>query len=71
MEDTVEEAILAGTTNDPVLMTLVELTIVSIRESRPLFSNLMDEPILYRHFRQAVERGLANLKKIEAMTGEG
>lgn len=71
MSDAVEEAILTKVTSDPVLAVLIDITLASIQENRPLFPNLMDEPILYRHFKEAVSRGLENLKKIEAMTGEG
>lgn len=55
MEEHVKDAILTNEFTDLVLLQLVELTIYSIRNDRPLFPNLMQEPTFYRkNFRQWV-----------------
>ena len=65
LEDEVNDAVLTETTEDPVLAFLIEVTMASIETSRPLFSNLWDEPIFYRrHFRKWVEQGLREAAKI-------
>jgi hypothetical protein len=54
MEEVVKRAVEDGT-QDGVLAQLVEVTRASILEGRPLFSNLMEEPVFYRrHFKRWV-----------------
>lgn len=72
MASTVEDAMLTGATTDPILAILIDLVLSSDHVGRPLFPNPLDEPILYRHFRQAVADGIESLRKIEkAKAGEG
>lgn len=64
MEDAVKDAIVTQETADYVLLRLIEVTVVSIQEGRPLFSSPLKEPVLYqRYFRRWVEEGLAELLK--------
>jgi hypothetical protein len=66
LEEAVNDAILAETTTDRVLSLLLELTITSITEERPLFPNPLDEPLFYkRHFRKWVEEGLREAADIQ------
>jgi hypothetical protein len=65
MDDAVGDAVISGATHDPVLAALIDITIASIREDRPLYPDLLDEPILYRHFRGFVKKALGGLEKIE------
>ncbi len=52
-----------GDIDDPVLDTLIELTLQSDTENRPLFPNLIDEPIFYRkYFKRWVHEGLLEYK---------
>ena len=67
MEGAVKDAILSGGTEDYFLAVLIDLTVASIRENRPLFPNLMDEPILYRAFRRFVQEGLDALERAKAI----
>ena len=65
MEDTVKDAILEQKTGDLYLAKLIEITTLSLREGRPLFPNLMDEPVMYTKFHQWVLEGLAEQSKAE------
>lgn len=49
LENSAKDAILEEETSDPVLKSLLELAIVSIRQDRNVFG-LIDEPILWRKF---------------------
>ena len=70
MESAVSDAIIAGSTQDPVLIALLDLTIASIRDERPVFSPL-DEPVLYRYFRKFTKKALDGKEKIDNfMAGE-
>jgi hypothetical protein len=43
-------------TDDRTLGLLVELTVCSIREKKPLFTSIQDEPVFFRrHFRRWIE----------------
>jgi hypothetical protein len=65
IEEAVEEAILSGQTKDHVLASLLEVTIISTRDGRPLFPNPLDEPILYRQFQRMVASALGEADKVE------
>jgi hypothetical protein len=66
LEEAVNDAVLTETTDDRVLAFLLELTITSLTEERPLFPNPLDEPLLYRrHFRKWVEEGLREATDIQ------
>lgn len=55
MEEQVKEA-LSGESRDFHLGALLEITVLSIREGRPLFPSILDEPVFYRrHFKRWVE----------------
>ena len=59
LEDVVKDAILTDNFDDPVLTRLIEITLASITEKRPLFPSILDEPEFYRsHFRRWVEEGM-------------
>ena len=68
LEDTVKDAVLVGS-SDAILMDLLDLTIASINERRPLFQCVLDEPAFYRkYFKRWVEEALeeyARMKKVE------
>jgi hypothetical protein len=54
MEDVVREATSNGT-EDSVLAFLVEVVRTSILDGRPIFSNILDEPVFFRkYFREWV-----------------
>jgi hypothetical protein len=63
-ESAVSDVVLGGPTSDPMLVALLELTITSIRDERPVYPNLIDEPILFRHFRRFVRKALDAQEKI-------
>ena len=45
--------------DDPVLDNLIELTILATYENRPLFPDILKEPIFYRkYFKRWVSEGL-------------
>jgi hypothetical protein len=47
------QAALGGDSDDLVLNHLIELTLASIRDERPLFQSIMEEPAFWRrHFRR-------------------
>ncbi len=50
MEDYVKDAILTNEFTDLCLIRLVDLTITSIRNNRPLFPTLLDEPVFFRKY---------------------
>jgi hypothetical protein len=59
MEDAVKNAILIGTSDDLVLLSLLEVTIASEKSGLPIFANPMSEPAFYRkYFRRWVKEGL-------------
>jgi len=62
MESAITDAVISGSTNDPVLGILVDLTLSAKMEGRPLFQNLVQEPILYRHFKRMVMSALDIMK---------
>jgi len=62
MENAISDVILSGSTSDPVLRILIDLTLAAKFEEKPLFPNLTQEPILYRHFRRMVTSALDILK---------
>ena len=70
MESAISDAILSGSSNDPVLVALLDLTIASIRDERPVFG-MLEEPVLYRHFRKFTKKALDGKEKAENfMAGE-
>jgi hypothetical protein len=55
----VKDAVLTGECDDPILQGLLEITIASINDSRPLYATLLEEPAFYRKFfRKWVVEGL-------------
>ncbi|GEM_PF-1278987 len=66
MEEAVHAAIEECRTSDRVLDTLLEVTITSLLENRPLFPNPLDEPLMYRlYFRKWVEDSLEVVGKLQ------
>jgi hypothetical protein len=49
MEELVKQTVRDGS-DDITLNLIVEMTIASIHEKRPVFSNLSDEPLFYRRY---------------------
>jgi len=70
MEQDIRAAI-GGDSNDLVLNSLVELTVASLRDKRPLFNNILDEPALWRrHFRRMVQDVLDEEDSLQAAQTE-
>jgi hypothetical protein len=70
LEDEVKEAIAAGT-RDVILNMLLEVTMASLVDERPLFANIIDEPLFYRrYFLPWVREGLQELRTIENASRE-
>lgn len=67
LEDIVKDAIYTETSDDPVLLKLIEITMISITENRPLFSGSpLNEPAFYqRYFRRWVQEGLEEARKFK------
>jgi hypothetical protein len=66
MEEYVKDCLLTNEFTDLVLLRLVELTIASDQEGRPLFSNLLSEPVFFRkHFRLWVSEALEEKKALD------
>jgi hypothetical protein len=66
MQEFIKDAILANEFPDLSLIRLVELTIHSIQNERPLFPCLLDEPAFYRkHFFYWVREALEEKKMLE------
>ena len=66
MEDAINEAI-DEQSKDVVLLKLVEITAASIIEERPLFDNILTEPVFYRrHFKPWVKKGIDEALKLRA-----
>ena len=67
MEEAVSDAFTLKTSKDRVLKSLIEVGTVSVIDKRPIFSNPLHEPILWRHFVGWVSDGIAAASKIEAI----
>jgi len=65
MEEAISDVVHGGDTKDLMLVTLLDLTIASIRDERPVFPSIMDEPVLYRYFRRFTKKALDGQKKID------
>ncbi len=70
MADQVSETMLVGKSADPVLAILLDVTIASIKDERPLFPDLLHEPVLYRQFRRIVEAVLKSQEGTRTAPGE-
>jgi hypothetical protein len=67
LEDSIKDAILTGSTPDPVLSVLLEITINSVTTGRPLFDNPLKEPAFYRRkFYPWVKEGIEEYRKVQA-----
>lgn len=70
MEEYVKDAIITNEFTDLCLLRLVELTIYSIRNDRPLFPNPLQEPAFYRkYFRQWVDEAIEEKRVISEAQG--
>ncbi len=67
LEDLVKDAIYTETSDDPVLLKLIEITVTSITENRPLFpGSPLNEPSFYRrYFKRWVQEGLEEARKFK------
>ena len=65
LENVVKDAVVSGS-DDPVLEHLIELTITSLLEGRPLYQNILEEPDFYRrYFKKWVKEGLREHEAME------
>ena len=67
MEEVVRSCV-TGEIPDAIIGLIVELTVAAIQEDRPLFPNLLDEPVFYRRYikrwvREELDQNSAILKK--------
>jgi hypothetical protein len=68
----VNDAMITGATEDPVLRLLIDLTVSSIVTGRPLFTNPLQEPMFYaRHFQRWVQEGIEDAAQIEKVIEKG
>jgi hypothetical protein len=68
MQEFIKDAILTNEFRDLPLVRLVELTVYSIQNERPIFPCLLDEPAFYRkHFSYWVREALEEKKMLEQM----
>jgi len=67
MEDTIKDAITFNDLHDdPVLVTLINITLNSINSKRPLFDNPLHEPVLYsRYFNKWVKEALEERNQLD------
>jgi len=65
MAEAINDAIISGNTDDPILDTLLELVVFSVANNRPLFLDPIEEPIFYRrYFYVWVQEALEDAAKI-------
>ena len=68
LEEAVNDAILSGQTDDRVLEILIDLTVTSEHQNRPLFPTVIDEPDFYRlHFKKWVLESLAEAAALRSL----
>ncbi len=68
LEEAVNDAIMSGQTDDRVLEILIDLTVTSEHQNRPLFPNVMDEPDFYRlYFKKWVLESLAEAAALNSL----
>ncbi len=67
LEDIVKDAIYTETSVDPVLLKLIEITMTSITENRPLFpGSPLEEPSFFRrYFKRWVQESLEEVRKFK------
>jgi hypothetical protein len=64
MQVAVNDIVYGEAVDDPVLESLLVMTLKEINEGRPLFPNPMDEPLLYgRYFKRWVREAVKKLQK--------
>ena len=69
LAEAVNDAIITGHTNDEVLDLLLDITVVSITEGRPLFPNPLEEPVFYRrYFKEWVLEGLEDIQELKKLS---
>ena len=70
MEEYVKDCILTNEFTDLTLLRMVELTIYSIQNERPLFPTLMQEPAFYRKsFRMWVNEAMEEKRAMDTPLG--
>ena len=58
LEEAIKDAVITRP-EDPILAILLEVTMASVQDGRPLFPNPLEEPLFYRkYFRRWVLEGL-------------
>ena len=71
MADVIEDAIYGGSTqNDQTLAVLLNIVINSIKTERPVFSNPLDEPVLYREIVYIVKDALKGYEEVRRIEEE-
>ena len=71
MADVIEDAIYSGSTqNDQTLAVLLNIVINSIKTDRPVFSNPLDEPVLYREIVYIVKDALKGYEEVRRIEEE-
>jgi len=71
MADVIEEAIFSGSAQgDETLAVLLNIVINSIKTERPVFSNPLDEPVLYREMVYIVKDALKGYEEVRRIEEE-
>ena len=76
LEEAVLDAVLMGQTDDRVLGEIIEIITISKTENLPIYSNILDEPKLFRLTKRWVEKAIKAAADIEkakaaAIAGNG
>ena len=71
MADAIEDAIFGGSSRgDETLAILLNVIINSIKTERPVFSNPLDEPVLYREMVYAAKDALKGYEEVRRIEEE-
>ena len=71
MADVIEDAIFSGSAQgDETLAVLLNIVINSIKTNRPVFSNPLDEPVLYREIVYIVKDALKGYEEVRRIEEE-
>ena len=63
LENAVMDAVVDGVSRDTILIILIDLIMSSIYSGRPVYSNPLDEPLMYTHMLTWVTRGMEEREK--------
>ena len=67
LENAVMDAVVDGIARDTVLILLIDLVTSSIYTHRPVYSNPLDEPLMYSYIHLWVTKGLEEREKASDM----